>query len=202
MSKPDTSVAIASLLLSAVVALGACNHRKENPIPPDGSGTDSPGGDAPTLAADAVVSERPVDTAKPLDTEESVVPADAAADLAGDSQRDTAAPPDAQGGDASCAIAPPIAGADCDRCLTQHCCQQAQQCPFLATLQGAAFGPGCRNGLRCLRRCVDAGACRIDQAGPAAAVCSNGIGPQGGTALQNFLFCAAMKCPVVCAEGL
>jgi len=190
MPKPDTGVTIASLL-AALLALGACNHTTAKATPGDAAGADTAGGDAPALPADTVVTEAPV---APPDT--------VAADTAGDSQRDMGAPLDAQG-DAVCALPAPIAGADCDRCLTQHCCQQAQQCPFLATLQGgASFGPGCRNGLRCIRRCPDAGICRLDLAGPAVVVCSNGIGPQGGTALMAFLVCAATKCPVECAEGL
>jgi hypothetical protein len=189
MSKPDTRVAIASLLISALAALGACNHTTAKATPGDASGTNTASGDAPALPVDAVVAEAPA------------APAEIAADTANDSQRDTSEPLEAQG-ETVCTIPIPIAGPDCDRCLTQRCCQQAQQCPFLATLQGAPFGPGCRNGLRCLRRCPDAGTCRLDQAGPAGAVCSNGIGPQGGVAMMAFLNCAAASCPVECAEGL
>jgi hypothetical protein len=185
MTKPDKKVAIASRLL-ILLALAACNHTTATPAP-NSAPSDAqaqPGTDAPMTPADSVSGDAP---ASPVD---AVVPTS--------DSRESGEAHDARE-DGVCTIATPIAGADCDKCLAQHCCQQAQQCPSLAMLQGGPFGPGCRNGLRCVRQCPDAGACQLTGFSP---VCSNGIGPQGGAALMAFLSCAGQSCSQECAQGL
>jgi hypothetical protein len=182
MPKPDTSVAIASwLFFPVLMLLVGCNRMTASSLPDsDISSVDGPAvradTDSPDSSVDAVGSrdDAPLVSGQALDA----------------------------GGDAQCALLEPIAGAGCDRCLAQHCCPQAQQCPVLATQPGGLIGPGCRNGLRCIRQCPDAGECRLDLPGARVLACSGGFGPQLGNAMMAFLVCAGQHCPVECAQGL